>query len=124
MDQELTIDVAVRLVNTAEGVKAGGILQHVRREIAVTGLPDKMVDYVEVDVTELNIGDAIHIGDINLPEGLKAIQEDHLTVAVVVAPTVVKEEVEEVEEELEAEEAEQAEAESEGGETTSRSSRV
>ena len=59
-----------------------------------------------MDVSELEIGEAIHIGDIPLPEGIKAVDDESLTVAVVVAPTVKEEE--ELEEELEGEETEEA----------------
>ncbi|MFC1868418.1 50S ribosomal protein L25 [Thermodesulfobacteriota bacterium] len=99
MDKELTIDIPTRLVNTPIGVTNGGILQHVRREITISSLPDKLVEYIEVDVSELDIGESTHIKDIDLPEGIKALQEGNLTVAVVVAPTVVAEE--EAEEEAE-----------------------
>ena len=65
-----------------------------------------------MDVSDLDIGSSIHIGDINLPEGIKTNQEEHLAVAVVVAPTVTaEEEVEEAEMEEEAAEAEGADAE-------------
>jgi len=113
MDKELTVDIPIHLVNTPEGVTRGGILQHVKRELSVTCLPDKLVEYLEVDVSGLDIGDAVHISDIKLPEGLEVNEEDHLTVAVVSPPTVISEEVEEeVEEEME-EEGEETEAASE-----------
>ena len=113
MDRELTVNIAVRLINTPLGATEGGILQHVRREITVSCLPDTLVDHIDVDVSGLNIGDSIHIKDIDLPEGIKTNQEDHLTVAVVAAPTVVTEEIEEIEEieELEGEEEKEVEGE-------------
>ncbi|MBW1997955.1 MAG: 50S ribosomal protein L25 [Deltaproteobacteria bacterium] len=115
MDKELTIDVPIVLVNTPMGVTNGGILQHVKRELSVSGLPDKLIDTLEVDVSGLNIGDSLHIRDIQLPEGLRALEDENLTVAVVAAPSVTPgEEVEELE--AEAEEA----AEEEGGETEAR----
>jgi large subunit ribosomal protein L25 len=106
MDKEITIDIPIRLLNTPAGVEEGGILQHVVREMTISGLPDKLVEDIEVDVSALNIGDAVHIEDISLPEGITALQDEGLTVAVVVAPTVVVEEEPEEEEEIEGEEAE------------------
>jgi len=106
MDRELVLDIPVALLHTPQGVKEGGILQHIRRELTVSCLPDKIVEQLEVDVSELDIGEAVHIGDIQLPEGIKALDDESLTVAVVVAPTL-KEEEEELEEELEGEEAEE-----------------
>ncbi|MBN2418675.1 MAG: 50S ribosomal protein L25 [Deltaproteobacteria bacterium] len=88
MDKELTLDVSVVLVNTPVGVSNGGILQHVRRELTISCLPDKLVDFIEIDVSGLEIGDSLHIKDVVFPEGITSPQEGHLTVAVVNAPTV------------------------------------
>ena len=95
MDKELTIDVPVRLINTPKGVTAGGILQHVKREIAISCLPDKLVEFIDIDVSELDIGESLHIAGIPLPEGIKSAEEEGLTVAVVVPPTVSVEKEEE-----------------------------
>ena len=100
MDKEITVAIPIHLVNTPLGVEEGGILQHVRRELNVSGLPDKLVEVLEVDVSQLQIGDSVHITDITLPDGITCLDEEHLTVAVVAAPTVEPEpEVEELEEE-------------------------
>jgi len=88
MDKELTLNVPVILVNTPVGVSNGGILQHVRRELTILCLPDKLVDFIEVDVSGLSIGDSLHIKDVVFPEGIRSPQEGHLTVAVVNAPAV------------------------------------
>ena len=111
MDRELTVNISVRLINTPAGVTKGGVLQHVRRELTISCLPDKLVDHIDVDVSGLEIGDSIHIEDINFPEGIKTTLESHLTVAVVAAPTVITEEVEEGEEieEIEGEEEKEVE---------------
>ncbi len=113
MDKELTVDIPVHLVNTPIGVTKGGILQHVKREITITCLPDNLVDSLELDVSGLDIGESIHIRDIEIPEGIKTTQEDHLTIAVVVAPSAIPEE-EEVEEIEEVEETEDQKVEEEG----------
>ena len=108
MDKQITVNIPIRLINTPEGVALGGVLQHIRRELAISCLPDNLVDYIEMDVADLQIGDALHIRDINLPEGIALIDEEHLTVAIVAAPTV--------EEEAEVEEEELAEREGEAEE--------
>ena len=87
----------------------GGILQQVKREVSVSGLPGKLVEALEADVSELTIGDSLHVSAIELPEGITLNEEDTLTIAVVAAPTVVVEEEEEVEEEA-LEEGAEAEA--------------
>ncbi len=103
MDKEITVDIAVRLINTPVGVTRGGILQAVRRELNVSCLPGRLTDYLDVDVSGLDIGDAVHIEDIDFPEGITPLEDEHLTVAVVVAPSVTGEEAVG---EMEAEEAE------------------
>lgn len=124
MDKEITVDITIHLVGTPEGVEEGGILQHVRREVSVSCLPDKLVDALEVDVSALKIGESVHIRDIKFPEGMTLLEEDHLTVAVVAAPTVIEEEVkeEEIEEEaLEEEVGEEEEGEKKKAEAASES---
>ncbi|MBW1817544.1 MAG: 50S ribosomal protein L25 [Deltaproteobacteria bacterium] len=108
MDKAITVDIPIRLLNTPVGVTNGGILQQVRRELNISCLPSALVDTLELDVSELDIGDAVHIRDLNIPEGIELLEEAHLTVAVVAAPTVAAEpeEEEELEEEVEGEEAE------------------
>jgi large subunit ribosomal protein L25 len=115
MDKKLTVNIPLRLINTPIGVANGGILQHVRREITISCLPDKLVDFIEADVSQLNIGDSLHFRDIILPEGITSDEEEKLTVAVVVPPSIaaVEEVVEkEVEEGEEGEEAKEKGAES------------
>jgi large subunit ribosomal protein L25 len=87
VDTLLTVNIPLHLKNTPVGLSMGGILEHVKREITVSCLPGKLVDFIEVDVSGLNMGEAVHIKDINLPEGMKAEEEGHLTVAVVTAPS-------------------------------------
>ena len=110
MDKELTLSVPVTLVNIPVGVSnGGGILQHVRREITISCLPDKVVESIEVDVSGLDIGDSIHVKDIVFPEGISSPQDSHLTLAVVNAPTVTEAATDTDEESTEGEKAEPAE---------------
>jgi large subunit ribosomal protein L25 len=106
MDKEITVHVGV------SGVQEGGVLQHVRRELNVSCLPDKLIDTLELDVSGLEIGSALHIRDIVLPEGITTLEEGDLTVAMVTAPTVEVEEApaEEVEGVEGAEEAPEGQA--------------
>lgn len=107
MDKEITVDVPIRLINTPAGVSQGGVLQHIKREITISCLPDRLMDSIEVDVGGLDIGDSLHIRDIHLPEGVKPVDEPHLTIAVVAAPSV------QTAEEMEAGEGEEEGAEEE-----------
>jgi large subunit ribosomal protein L25 len=94
MDKKITLGIPIRLINTPVGIADGGILQHVKRELTVSCMPDKLTDYLDVDVSGLDIGDSLHIRDIVLPEGISSTEEDDLTIAVVAAPTVTVEAVE------------------------------
>ena len=102
MDKEITTEIQVQLINTPKGVDLGGILQHIRREISISCLPDKLMSHIDVDVSDLEIGDSLHIRDITFPDGIQCLDEGHLTVAVVAAPSI-KEGVAEEEAEVETE---------------------
>jgi len=99
MDKQIRVNVPVRLIGTPAGVTEGGVLQHIRRELTISCLPDKLIDSLDLDVSGLNIGDSVHISDIEFPEGITSSDDGHITVAVVAAPTVVIEEKAEEEEE-------------------------
>ena len=124
MDQVLTIDIPIHLVGTPVGVTDGGILQQVKREVSVSGLPGKLVDVLEANVSELEIGDSLHLNAIVIPEGITLNEEETLTIAVVAAPTVVEEPEEEVEEEEGLEEGAEAEGEAEAGAETKSESKA
>ena len=111
MDKEISVSVPIHTINTPAGVKEGGFLQHIRRELTISCLPDKLIKFLELDVSGLEIGDSLHVRDIELPEGIRSADEDHLTIAVLAAPAVAEEE-----EEVEAEGAEAEGAEAEGAE--------
>jgi len=112
MDKEITVNVPVHLAGTPVGAAKGGILQHVKRELLVSCLPGNLVEFLEVDVAALDMGDAVHVKDLVLPAGMTTAEDADTTIAVVTAPHVVAEKVEEVAEGVEGEEkAEEAEAE-------------
>lgn len=109
LDREISINIPIHLVNTPIGLKSGGVLQPIRRELTISCLPDNLIKYLEVDVSGLEIGDSLHIRDIELPEGITCSEEDHLTIAVLAAPSVSKvsgEEEEEIEAKVEKSKAE------------------
>jgi large subunit ribosomal protein L25 len=83
--------VPLHFVGKPEGVTAGGVLQSLRREITVECLPRDLPEFLEVDVTGLKIHDALHIEDLVLPVGVKAVYETNEAVVSVLPPTVVQE---------------------------------
>ncbi len=105
----LAVSVAVRFEGQeeCEGLKRGGVLNVVRHEVELLCPLDAIPEYLMADVSGCDIGDSIHISDIDLPEGVTAtITDRDFTIATIAAPTVMVEEEEEGEEdeELEGEE--------------------
>ena len=87
-NKPVTASIALHFTGKAAGVAEGGILQPVRREIEIRALPANLPEQIDVDVTALGIHDAIHVEDLQLPEGVEAIFQDNFTLVSVVAPTV------------------------------------
>ncbi|MBD1913028.1 MULTISPECIES: 50S ribosomal protein L25/general stress protein Ctc [unclassified Leptolyngbya] len=68
----IDIKLPIHFVGISEGVKSyGGMLDTVINELPVQGQPDRMPDFIEVDVTNMAVGDAINVGALNLPEGVQ-----------------------------------------------------
>lgn len=112
LDEEIVVRVPVEVTGKSTGIERGGFLQLVRHELEVSCLPSDMPDKIEVDITDLDIGDAIHVEDIALDDRIRMLAEPGHTVLTVVAPTVEEEELPEEEEEVE--EGEEAAEEGEG----------
>jgi large subunit ribosomal protein L25 len=113
LDQPIQATVAVHLIGESQGTKEGGVLSQVTREVNVEALPMEVPEHLELDVSAMQIGDALRIADLTAPEGVKLLDDpDETVLATVTAPTVIVEpEPEEAEELLEGEEAPEGEAE-------------
>jgi large subunit ribosomal protein L25 len=61
----------------APGVKAGGVVSHLRNEVEVSCLPRDLPEYLEVDVSRMEINDLLHLSDIKLPEGVEILELSH-----------------------------------------------
>jgi large subunit ribosomal protein L25 len=86
MDNKVSVMVPVEPSGTAPGVKAGGLLQVIRRELELWCRPADTPDSVLVDVSALNIGDAIHVKDIDLGSEIEIPHEVNFTVITIVPP--------------------------------------
>ena len=92
MDQPIQAEVPLEAIGTPVGVKTfGGLLEQSLRALAIECLPRDLPDRISVDVSQLNIGDAIHVRDIQLPSGVTAKVPADLTAFSVVAPVVEEE---------------------------------
>ena len=80
MDEKVRVHVPVALVGTAAGVKEGGMLEVVMHSVDLECLPTQIPEHVEVDVTSLTIGHAIHVGELTLPAGVKALDDPKATI--------------------------------------------
>lgn len=98
MDVAIRVTVPIELVGEARGVKAaGGILELVRREIEVECLPGDIPDHIRIDVSDLGIGDTVHVADLNVDRSrLKILEEPDTVLATVIAPRVEEEKPEAV----------------------------
>lgn len=119
--ERVTVEVPIRLIGTAEGVRAGGVMQHVLHELELECAVEVIPDVIEVDVSGLEIGDSVHVAELTLPEGVEVLIDADRTVCTVAAPTVLEveepeataAEPERVGTSAEAEERAESEAESE-----------
>jgi large subunit ribosomal protein L25 len=108
MDHKLTIDVPLRFTGTPVGLLNGGDLQHLKRDLKVSCLPSALPDFIEVDVSGLDIGNSIKVQDIKAPEGITVLDPGDVGVAMV---AIVKISVPQKEEAAEGEAAVPAEGE-------------
>ena len=90
--QAIQVDILIELVGEAAGVKEGGVLDQAMHSISVECLPRNLVEAIEVDVSDVNIGDAIHVSDLNLGDTFKTTLDDDAIVATVAEPRVEVEE--------------------------------
>ncbi len=99
--QEMDMEISVHIKGEPVGLRKGGIVDWMKRTIWVRCLPKDLPEHLEVDISSLDIGDVIHVGDIEYPPGVRPIDDEELPVVAVVA----EEKEEEVAEEIEEEEA-------------------
>ena len=94
--EKIQLEVPLKLLGNAVGVKEGGLLQESMHKLSIECLPKDIPQSIELEVTELNIGDSIHVSDLNF-ENITILNPENTIVVSVVLPKVEKE-VEEVEE--------------------------
>ncbi|NNF98958.1 MAG: 50S ribosomal protein L25 [Desulfobacteraceae bacterium] len=113
LESKIKVNVPVVTTGIAAGVEAGGTLQIVRRELEVFCLPHEIPEAITLDVTELDIGDSVHVEDIPLEGNVEIPYDVNFTVLTVLVPKAEEEpEEEELEEGEEGEEGAEGEEES------------
>jgi len=84
LQRKLRVKVPVEVVGQAQGVEMGGLLQVIRRELEVFCLPNAIPESIKLDVTNLEIGDAIHVKDIELGQEVDIPADVNFTVVTVI----------------------------------------
>ena len=101
MDHSVTVTVPVEATGDCKGVKEGGMLQIIRRELDVICKPADMPESILIDISDLNIGDSVHVEDIKLGDAVEIPHEVDFTVITIVPPTAdTDDEVSEEDEDL------------------------
>lgn len=102
--EKVTVSIPIVLVGIPEGVRLeGGVLEQPLREIEIEVDPSHIPDHVEYDVTNMVIGDSVHISDLKVPEGVEVLDDPETSVAVLAAPRAIIEETPAVAEAVEGE---------------------
>ena len=110
MNKPIHVAIPIHFVGTPVGVKVdGGIMQATMREIEISCLPVNIPEHLEVDVSELRIGDSLHVGKVSIPNAT-ILADAKRTVVVISAPTIIKAEAAAVEAEAAVAEGAEGEA--------------
>ncbi len=89
LTEEVRVTVHVKAQGEPVGVKRdGGILQHILREIEIECLPDRIPDVIKVDISKLEIGQSVHVSDLQFAEGIEVLTDAADVVLSVIAPVV------------------------------------
>ena len=96
--QTLTLTIPIHLEGTAPGVKAGGQLAQPLHELQISSLPKDIPGHVSIDISSMQVGDSLHVGDLSLGDTIEVLTDPERTIVTVTAPRV--EEVEETEDTL------------------------
>jgi large subunit ribosomal protein L25 len=91
LDQPIEARATVNLIGEARGVKLdGGVLEQPTHEISVFGLPSALIDHVDIDVSDLGVGDSLKLADLPIPEGLTFPGDLDLVLATVTGSSPVE----------------------------------
>ncbi|NLM51297.1 MAG: 50S ribosomal protein L25/general stress protein Ctc [Firmicutes bacterium] len=105
LTEKLELEIPIVLVGESVGVKEGGVLQQTLREVTLKCLPTNIPEQIELDISELQVGESLTVADLSVPEDMEIVTDLDEVVVTVVAPQAAETEAEEAEEGIEAEEA-------------------
>ncbi|NCO66600.1 MAG: 50S ribosomal protein L25 [Candidatus Aquicultor secundus] len=89
LDEKIAAMVPIAIVGEAPGIKEGGVLERHTETIEIEGMPQAMPDHIEVDVSELQLGESVHAKDLGLTDGLEMLTDPEAVVVAIAVPRVV-----------------------------------
>jgi large subunit ribosomal protein L25 len=107
MDRKINVMIPIVTVGQSKGVELGGMLQFIRHEVEAYCIPSNIPEVIEIDITDLDIGESVHVEDIELEGDVELVHDVNFTILTVLSTRQAEEE--------EAEEGEEAEGEAEEG---------
>jgi large subunit ribosomal protein L25 len=97
MERKIRVQIPIVATGKSKGVEGGGMLQIIRREVEVLCYPNQIPDEITVDVTDIDVGESVHVEDLPLAEGLEIPHEANFTLLTILAAKAEAEAVEEEE---------------------------
>ncbi len=86
-NEKLEVEIPIRLIGTPAGIKLGGMLSQTINDLMVSCLPANIPDHIDVDISHLDLNDAVHVSDLKLPAGVESVIDGDRTVCVVNPPS-------------------------------------
>jgi large subunit ribosomal protein L25 len=83
--ETITLDIPLEFVGRPVGLTRGGVLEILMHELTIECLPANIPDKIQVDISNLDVGDVLHVKDIQVPEGVKVVDDPEETVVTIVA---------------------------------------
>ena len=89
MTEKMTVEVAIELQGDPIGVtQGGGILEHLLRNVEISCLPSDLVEFIDVDVTELALSETLFVRDMTAPKGVEIVTDGTVAIAAIAVPRV------------------------------------
>jgi large subunit ribosomal protein L25 len=85
LDRKVAVRVPVTTIGKSKGVELGGMLQIIRRELTVSCLPDRIPHKIEIDISDLGVGEAVHVEDLRLGQDIEIPHDVNFTVVTVLS---------------------------------------
>ena len=89
-DETIKVMVEVTETGEAEGVKAGGVIEHHLREVEVECLPQDVPERIEVDISAMELGDMLHVRDLSAPSGTTILTDPETSVISIITPAALR----------------------------------